>query len=451
MKPVRFIDLFAGIGGLRLGFEEAFNNAGFTTECVMTSEIKPHALKVLEANFLHDYFVGDITQVGNENIPDFDFLLGGFPCQPFSAGGKRLGFVDTRGTLFFEIERILAEKRPYGFILENVEGLVKHDLENKKDKEGRTLRVILDKLQLLGYQVSWKVLNAAHFGLPQERKRIFIVGTLTEKIDLSDFAIKKSQIKNILEKGLPPMKSKFADLLLSHFSVEELYGKSIKDKRGGEDNIHSWDIELKGSVTEEQKLLLNKLFKERRRKQWSAEIGIDWMDGIPLTLEQIKIFHDSPHLKAMLDDLVAKKYLKFEHPKSLVTEHTQFGIKTYRVENKALNPGYNIVSGKLSYDINKVMDPDGIAPTLVATDMARLVVPDGNGLRRMTLREGLRLFGYPEWFKLPVTDDEGFDLLGNTVAVNVVTSVAGRLATAYSLALTETKINQVKSLPVAAL
>jgi DNA (cytosine-5)-methyltransferase 1 len=452
MKPVRFIDLFAGIGGLRLGFEQALNNAGLTTECVMTSEIKPHALKVLEANFSHDYFVGDIAKVRNENIPDFDFLLGGFPCQPFSAGGKRLGFVDTRGTLFFEIERILAEKKPYGFILENVEGLVKHDLENKKDEEGRTLRVILDKLQLLGYKVSWNVLNAADFGLPQTRKRIFIVGTLSERVGLSNFPVKKNQIKNILEKGLPPMKSKFADLLLTHFSIEQLHGKSIKDKRGGEDNIHSWDIEFKGSVTKEQTVLLNKLFKERRKKQWSAEIGIDWMDGIPLTFEQIKTFHDSPNLKAMLDDLVEKKYLRFEHPKSLVTEHTLFGTKTYRVGNKKLNPGYNIVSGKLSYEINKVMDPNGIAPTLVATDMARLVVPDGNGLRRMTLREGLRLFGYPEWIKMPVTDDEGFDLLGNTVAVSVVAAVAERLADAYnSSTLSEPRSNQVKSLPVAAL
>lgn len=452
MKPVRFIDLFAGIGGLRLGFEEAFKNAGLKTECVMTSEIKPHALKVLEANFSHDYFVGDISKVKNEKIPDFDFLLGGFPCQPFSTGGKRLGFVDTRGTLFFEIERILAEKKPYGFILENVEGLVKHDLENKKDEEGRTLRVILDKLQLLGYKVSWKILNAADFGLPQERKRIFIVGALSEQVGLSDFPVKKNQIKNILEKGLPPMKSKFADLLLTHFSIEQLHGKSIKDKRGGEDNIHSWDIEFKGSVTKEQTILLNKLFKERRKKQWCAEIGIDWMDGIPLTFEQIKTFHDSPNLKAMLDDLVEKKYLRFEHPKSLVTEHTLFGTKTYRVGNKKLNPGYNIVSGKLSYEINKVMDPNGIAPTLVATDMARLVVPDGMGLRRMTLREGLRLFGYPEWIKMPVTDDEGFDLLGNTVAVSVVAAVAERLADAYnSSALREPKNNQVKSLPVAAL
>lgn len=249
------------------------------------------------------------------------------------------------------------------------------------------------------------MLNSADFGLPQARKRIFIVGTLNEKIELNGFPVKRKKIKSILEKGLPPVQSKFADLLLQHFTLEELFGKSIKDKRGGSDNIHSWDIELKGSVSKEQSVLLNKLFKQRRKKQWSAEIGIDWMDGIPLTLEQIRTFHDAPNLKAMLDDLVMKKYLKFEHPKSLVTENTILGSKTFRLENPKLKPGYNIVSGKLSYEINKVLDPNGITPTLVATDMARLVVPDGKGLRRMTLREGLRLFGYPEWFKIPVKVD----------------------------------------------
>ena len=446
MEAVKFIDLFAGIGGLRLGFEEAFKNSGFETACVLTSEIKPFGLKVLEANFSHDYFVGDITKIKNEHIPDFDFLLGGFPCQPFSAGGKRLGFVDTRGTLFFEIERILADKKPYGFILENVEGIVKHDIENKKDEIGRTLKTIVEKLEALGYHVNWKVLNAAEFGLPQARKRIFIVGTLTEKVELNDFPIKRKKIKSILEKGLTPMKSKFADLLLKHFTIEELYGKSIKDKRGGNDNIHSWDVELKGSVTKEQVTLLNKLFKERRKKQWSVEIGIDWMDGIPLTLDQIKTFYDSPKLKEMLDDLVEKKYLRFEHPKSLVIETTLLGPKTFRLENKKLKPGYNIVSGKLSYEINKVLDPNGIAPTLVATDMARLVVPDSGGIRRMTIREGLRLFGFPEWFKMPVTDDEGFDLLGNTVAVNVVTAVAERIANVYKEHQPTTKIEPVCAL-----
>jgi len=448
MQEVRFIDLFAGIGGLRLGFEEAFKNAGLTPKCVMTSEIKPFALKVLQHNFSHDYFVGDITKVPNDEIPDFDFLLGGFPCQPFSAGGKRLGFVDTRGTLFFEIERIIADKKPYGFILENVEGLVKHNLENKKDEIGKTLKTIIEKLTILGYEVNWKVLNAADFSLPQARKRVFIVGTRNEKISLDGFEPKRKKIKSILQKGLPTMDTKFSKLLLNHFSIEDLYGKSIKDKRGGNDNIHSWDIELKGSVLKEQAIILNKLFKERRKKHWAEQIGIKWMDGMTLTLEQIRTFHDSPNLKELLDDLVAKGYLKFEHPKSLVTEQTLLGVKTYRAENKSLKPGYNIVSGKLSFEINKILNPNGIAPTLVATDMARLVVPDGKGIRRMTLREGLRLFGYPEWFEMPVTLDEGFDLLGNTVAVKVVSSIAERLATSYS---ENENVYQTRSEPVAVL
>ena len=448
MREVRFIDLFAGIGGLRLGFEQSFKKAGFKPVCAMTSEIKPYALQVLRHNFSHDCFVGDITKVKNAEIPDFDFLLGGFPCQPFSAGGKRLGFVDTRGTLFFEIERILASKKPYGFILENVEGLVKHDLENKKDAIGKTLRIILEKLSGLGYKVSWNVLNAADFGLPQARKRVFIVGTKTEKINLDGFESKRKKIKNILENGLPTMDTRFSKLLLSHFSIDELLGKSIKDKRGGNDNIHSWDIELKGSVSKEQAELLNKLFKARRRKHWAEEIGMEWMDGMPLTLKQIKTFHSSPDLKEMLDDLVKKGYLSFEHPKSLMTEQTIFGTKTYRAENKSLKPGYNIVSGKLSFEVNKILDPNGIAPTLVATDMERLAVPDGNGIRRMTLREGLRLFGYPEWFEMPVNINEGFDLLGNTVPVNVVSAIAERIIEVYS---EDEQIHQTMSMPVAVL
>jgi DNA (cytosine-5)-methyltransferase 1 len=431
MQEVRFIDLFAGIGGLRLGFEEAFKKAGFYTNCVMTSEIKPHALKVLHHNFSHDYFVGDITKVKNEDIPDFDFLLGGFPCQAFSAAGKRQGFVDTRGTLFFEIERIIADKKPYGFILENVEGLVKHDLEHKNDPIGRTLCVIIEKLTELGYKVNWNVLNAEDFGLPQARKRVFIVGTLNQTISLKGFEKKERKIKDILEQGLPTLNTKFVNLLLSHFSMQELYGKSIKDKRGGDNNIHSWDIELKGSVSKDQAILLNKLFKERRKKKWAEEHGIIWMDGMPLTIDQIKTFYDAPNLQEMLDDLVKKKYLKFEHPKSLVQEETSLGTKQYRLENHLLTPGYNIVAGKLSYEVNKVLDPEGVAPTLVATDMARLVVPDGNGLRKMTSREGLRLFGYPEWFELPVKMEDGFDLLGNTVAVSVVETIAERLASCY--------------------
>lgn len=437
---LKFIDLFAGLGGIRLGFEQACQERGIETECVLTSEIKPYAIQTLKHNHHHENFVGDIFQVKNEDIPPFDFLFGGFPCQPFSASGKRNGFADTRGTLFFEIERIIKYHQPKGFILENVEGLVKHDLENKHDEIGRTLKTILDKLENeLDYQVSWKVLDSVNFGVPQSRKRVFIVGTKNEKVSLDNFEPTFKVLKDILESGKPIMKTDFTKKLLSHFTVEELYGKSIKDKRGGENNIHSWDIGVKGECSKDQINLLNRLFKERRKKQWASEIGIDWMDGMPLTLSQIESFFpvnnlfESVDVKGLLDDLVEKGYIKFEHPKKLISENTENGIITSRVYDETKPKGYNIVTGKLSFEINKILNPNEIAPTLVATDMVKIVVPDGKGIRKLTIREGLRIFGYPENYEIPVKESLAFDLLGNTVVVPVIKAVAERVLNALEV------------------
>ena len=433
-KKLKFIDLFAGLGGIRLGFEQACQERSIETECVLTSEIKPYAVQTLRHNHSQDNIVGDIFQVKNEDIPPFDFLFGGFPCQPFSASGKRQGFADTRGTLFFEIERIIRHHQPQGFILENVEGLVKHDLENKSDEIGRTLRTIIYKLEEeLGYQVSWKVLDSVCFGVPQSRKRIFIVGTKHDKVSLDNFEPIFNVLNDILEDGKPTMNTDFTKKLLSHFTVEELYGKSIKDKRGGDNNIHSWDIGIKGECTKEQINLLNRLFKERRKKQWAGEIGIDWMDGMPLTLKQIESFYPPNDLfstidvKGMLDDLVNKGYLRFEHPKKLISEDSDNGSITSRIYDETKAKGYNIVTGKLSFEVNKILNPFEIAPTLVATDMVKIVVPDGDGIRRLTIREGLRLFGYPENYEIPVKESLAFDLLGNTVVVPVIKAVAERI------------------------
>lgn len=420
------------MGGIRLGFENAFKELGFETECVMTSEIKPFAIETLKHNFKHENLVGNIFNVDNSTIPQFDFLLGGFPCQPFSSAGNRLGFSETRGTLFFEIERILRDKKPYGFILENVEGLVKHDAINRKDEIGRTLTTILYKLEVeLGYKVSWKVLDSIDFGLPQSRKRVFIVGTKDSKPNLDVTFTKFNPLRTILESGLETMESEFTQRLLNNFEIKDLHGKSIKDKRGGDNNIHSWDIGIKGEVTDDQIILLNKLFKERRRKHWAQEIGIEWMDGMPLTEHQISTFNKSNNLNQMLEDLVDKGYLKYEHPKKLVVEKTDRGIKKYRIYDESKPKGYNIVTGKLSFEINKILDPDDIAPTLVATDVSRLAVPDNGGLRRLTIREGLRLFGYPEWYEIPVKQSDAFDLLGNTVAIPVVEHVVKQIAEIY--------------------
>ena len=414
-----FIDLFAGMGGLRKGFEIACANKGYYADCVFSSEIKPHAIQVLRQNYPNEKTHGDITKIETKQIPDFDFLLAGFPCQAFSSAGKRLGFLDTRGTLFFDVERILKEKSPFGFILENVEGLVNHDKENKNDYIGRTLSIILKSLSGLSYSVSWRVLDAKNFGVPQERKRIYIIGTKKAEPNIEDFEEKHAVLNSILEGGLPHEESRFIDLLLRRYPISELYGRAIKDKRGGKNNIHSWDIELKGPVSDEQKELLNIMLRERRKKKWAEDYGIDWMDGMPLTIDHIKSFYSHKDLEGILGDLVEKKYITKEHPKRRVDNK--------RVQDKSLPIGYNIVAGKMSFEISKVLDPNSLAPTLVAMDMRHLFVVDGGGLRKLSLREGLRLFGYPDDYKLEIERELAYDLLGNTVVVPVITAVSERV------------------------
>lgn len=170
---IKIIDLFAGIGGIRKGFEIAFGN---NIDCVMTSEIDKHAIETYKANFGDENIYGDIKEIKEEDVPDHDILLAGFPCQPFSQAGLKKGFNDTRGTLFFDIERILIEKQPQAFLLENVKQLKGHD-------KGHTLKVILEHLNKAGYKTFVKVLAARDFGVPQNRERIFIVGFLDHSIN----------------------------------------------------------------------------------------------------------------------------------------------------------------------------------------------------------------------------------------------------------------------------
>lgn len=438
MKKVKFIDLFAGLGGIRLSFEKAFKELGYETECVLTSEIKPSAIKALKENFEHKNLVGDICKVNEKEIEDFDFLLGGFPCQSFSSAGKGLGFADTRGTMFFEIARILKEKKPYGFILENVEGLIKHNLKNKNDEIGETFSTILKILKELGYKVNWKLLDSQFFGVAQSRKRVYIVGTLDHKVNLENFNIEHKVFKDIMETGKPTNNSKFSKALLSHYKPEELYGKSIKDKRGGKNNIHSWQLELKGKISKEEIELLDKLLLERRKKKWAEEIGIDWMDGMPLTVQQIATFYNKENLQDMLDNLVSKKYLVYEYPKKIVEELNENGhIIKKREYDETKEKGYNIVSGKLSYEFSKIIDINDVTPTLVAMDVSKMGVIDNNGIRPLTIREGLRLFGYPDTYTLDMFNEnkkgksEAFDLLGNTVVIPVMKEVILRVANDY--------------------
>lgn len=191
---MRYIELFAGVGGFRLGIERAFNSrppgqnqeissmaqSSINTtgehsweraDCVFANEWDKYAAQTYNKNFGGHIDTRDITTIPTGDIPDHDLLVGGFPCQTFSVAGKGAGFDDTRGTMFFEIARILKDKQPRHLVLENVKGLLSHD-------SGRTFQTILKVLADLGYRVEWQVLNSKDFGVPQNRERVFIVGHL---------------------------------------------------------------------------------------------------------------------------------------------------------------------------------------------------------------------------------------------------------------------------------
>lgn len=176
--PLRFFDIFSGIGGFKLGLERAgFKSIGYCDN-------NTHAVKLYNAyyNTEKELYFNDITTIDTKDLPDFDILCAGFPCQPFSISGKRQGFSDTRGTMFFEIERILKDKKPKYFILENVRGLLNHE-------GGRTFEVIINSLNNIGYSVQWQLLNSKFFGVPQNRERVYIVGCLGKECPPKIFPI----------------------------------------------------------------------------------------------------------------------------------------------------------------------------------------------------------------------------------------------------------------------
>lgn len=244
LNKFTFIDLFAGIGGIRIPFDELGG------ECVFSSEWDKFAQQTYEANF-NEVPQGDITEIHTDNIPDHDILLAGFPCQAFSIMGNQLGFADTRGTLFFEIERILEAKRPKAFLLENVKQLRGHD-------KGRTLKVIISKLEQLGYKVQWEILNALNFGLPQKRERIIIVGFLDHSIEF-EFPQSSNEMKKTLADILEPNekvdKKYYASEEIVKKRLEKVAGKEVfepavwHENKAGDVSINDFSCALRAGAS----------------------------------------------------------------------------------------------------------------------------------------------------------------------------------------------------------
>lgn len=411
---IRFIDLFAGVGGIRLGFELACSGFGIETQCVMSSEINTYAQETYELNF-GEKPQGDIYKI--KEIPEFDFLLAGFPCQPFSYAGRQRGFVDTRGTLFFEIERILREHRPKGFLLENVRGLTTHD-------QGRTFKSIVDILEALDYKIAVLLLNSSNFGLPQNRIRVYIVGLdrtqpkLTIQTDLgaADSHKFKQQmlqqnlfrnapyrvVRDILETHPDPKyqcSKRFVEQLLrvTNGYPDRLHGCRLIDSRNG-NSIHSWEIGLKGICTDLESEFMNMLIANRRKKCFGSQ-----QDGKMLSLEQIKTFFNHPEIEMIIQSLIDKGYLK------------------------EVNGKFNPVAGNMSFEVFKFLDPDSIAITLVSSDAHKLGIVENGRIRRITPRECARLQGFPDTFKCHPKDVHAYRQFGNSVSVPVIRAVISDL------------------------
>jgi len=201
---MRYLSLFSGIGGFELGIQQAQNHA----ECIGYSEIDRYAIQIYERHFQHKNY-GNITKIIAEKLPSFEFLCGGFPCQSFSIAGKRGGFADTRGTLFFDIARILATCRPRLLLLENVKGLLSHDT-------GKTFTTIIGTLDELGYDLQWQVLNSKNFGVPQNRERVFIVGHLRGTPRPKVFPIGNSDENDI--KPTKELREQISNMLRTNYS-----------------------------------------------------------------------------------------------------------------------------------------------------------------------------------------------------------------------------------------
>ncbi len=407
---IKYIDLFAGVGGIRLGVSQALSQNGIESECVLSSEINEKACETYQLNF-GEHPSGDIKQI--EEVEPFDLLLGGFPCQPFSYAGKRMGFGDTRGTLFFEIERLLEKNHPKAFLLENVRGLYTHD-------GGRTFNTIIDKLHSLGYGTYDLLLNSSNFGVPQNRVRLYIVGILganpnmslstdlgssdshkykKNSVELTLFDDKpKCSVGDILE---PEVKEKYycSDTFqqMLHEAVGEdlsvLHGYRLIDYRGGQ-SLHSWDLGMKGKCTDSEIRFMNALILNRRKPVFGKE-----QDGKKLSLEQIKTFYTDSDIENVIASLLEKRYLQMKDGK------------------------YNPVCGNMSFEVFKLLDPDSISVTLTSSDANRIGVIQHNRARHITPRECARLQGFPDSFKLHPSDIWSYKQFGNSVSVPVVNAV----------------------------
>lgn len=407
-KTIRYIDLCSGIGGFRVALESIET---IKTHCVLSADIKQDAIDTYNINFNENNVKKDIYMLKNEDIKPFDLLCAGFPCQPFSSAGRKQGFSDKRGGMIFKIIDICKYHKPPFVVLENVSNLLQ--LEN-----GNCIQKIQKLFQDIGYMVHYRKLNSCDFACPQSRERVYIVCSKEKSFDFQNIKYKeKVFLESVIDYNdkQTNIDLDFCKKIIELHKKSCLFGCKISDKRGGKKNIHSWDLDFHGNLNKDEKDLMNNIMLYRRKKHWAKEKNIVWMDGIPLSYDDIRTFYEHSNLQEMLQNLVIKKYLKLEKPKDLINGKRQF--------REDLEEGYNICKGKLSFPISKILDPKDITPTLTATDSHKLAVfVDENTVRTLTSKEMKKICGFPDSFIIPTHVNYG-DLFGNMATPPVLKEI----------------------------
>lgn len=363
-KQLTFFDFFSGIGGFKIGLERA----GF--KCVGFCDNDKNAVKLYRTFFKTDkeLFFNDITTINTKDLPDFDILCAGFPCQSFSIAGKRRGFKDTRGTMFFEVARILQDKRPRYFILENVKGLLNHD-------NGKTFQTILKILSDLGYSVQWQLLNSKFFSVPQNRERVYIVGCYGKECPPEIFPLTGSGSENIGSLSKHPLTPKNA---------------AQGDRIYNPDGISQCLAANSGGLGVKTGLYF--INKPRFDKYKASS-----------TVETLKVGGDTPLMR-----------VKNGTKKGYDEAGPGDGI------NLAF-PNSKTRRGRVGKGCSQTLDTNCNMGTL-----------DGFRIRRLTPLECFRLQGFPdEMFSvaksLGLADTHLYKMAGNAVTVNVAESVAKKL------------------------
>ena len=367
---MKFLELCAGIGG----FRQALENLG--CECVGWSEIDKYAIKLYSAWYNDNCNFGDVTKIEAETLPDFDLLVGGFPCQAFSIAGKRMGFDDTRGTIFFDFARIMKAKKPKFAIFENVKGLLNHD-------GGKTYETILQTLNELGYDAQWGILNTKFHGLPQNRERVYIVANLRER----------SSTKILFERG---------DGITD--KVERTEQSIIGDYYTKNGKTHQW-----GGVIGDESIAPCLMAGEYKSPRI---VKIGDIDGLNTQYSRV---YDSEGISATIN-----------------AQGGGLGAKTGLYKVGAIDGVFRLKQGNRVYGVN------GKARTICAEGggyggyTGLYTNSEQTKVRRLTPKECFRLQGFKDemvelGYKLGISDTQLYKMAGNAVSVPVVEWVAQRV------------------------